>query len=73
MGEGIGQLGAMPLAGAALRSSKYSGQVVTKEKETDDVYSFGMILWELFTENEPLPGQSRKRLHEIIGLEGFCP
>lgn len=50
-----------------------SGQVVIKAKESDDIYSFGMILWELFSEQEPFPGTSRKRLNQMICLDGFRP
>jgi hypothetical protein len=50
-----------------------SGQIVMKAKESDDIYSFGMILWELCTEQEPFPGLSRKRLQQMICQEGFRP
>eukprot|EP00359_Climacostomum_virens_P003246 CAMPEP_0204902322 /NCGR_PEP_ID=MMETSP1397-20131031/3604_1 /ASSEMBLY_ACC=CAM_ASM_000891 /TAXON_ID=49980 /ORGANISM="Climacostomum Climacostomum virens, Strain Stock W-24" /LENGTH=343 /DNA_ID=CAMNT_0052070815 /DNA_START=628 /DNA_END=1655 /DNA_ORIENTATION=+ len=52
---------------------KDSGQIVMKAKESDDIYSFGMILWELFSEQEPFPGLSRKRLQQMICQEGFRP
>jgi serine/threonine protein kinase len=39
-----------------------------KIDETADVYSFGVILWELLSEKIPYEGLSE---HQIIGLVGY--
>ena len=44
-----------------------------KAQITDDVYSFGMILWELLAEQEPFPGYSRKQLVTTVVEDGNRP
>ena len=52
---------------------KDSGNVVIKPSCSDDVYSFGMILWEMFTEQEPFPDYTLKKLKELVSEQGFRP
>ena len=40
---------------------------------SDDSYSFGMILWEMFAEQEPFPGFNRKQLVSNIVEMGHRP
>lgn len=46
--------------------------ICTKATIYDDVYSFGMILWEIFTGLEPFPGISLHQL-KILAAEGYRP
>ncbi|CAG9336134.1 unnamed protein product [Blepharisma stoltei] len=43
-----------------------TGSVVTKAQKSDDAYSFGIILWELLTEEEPFPGVTLPNLKKIV-------
>lgn len=52
---------------------KEGGNVVIKATTHDDVYSFGMILWEIMTEQEPFPDYSLKKLKEMVGEQGYRP
>ena len=44
-----------------------------KSQIADDSYSFGMILWELISEQEPFPGFNRKQLVTSIAEQGNRP
>ncbi len=48
------------MAPEILRGEKYD--------EASDVYSFGMVIWELLTEEKPHKNLS---IHQIVGLVGF--
>jgi serine/threonine protein kinase len=52
---------------------KDSGNVVIKPCFSDDVYSFGMILWEIMTEQAPFSDYNLKKLRELVGEQGFRP
>jgi serine/threonine-protein kinase TNNI3K len=52
---------------------KEGGNVVIKATTHDDVYSFGMILWEIMMEQEPFPDYSLKKLKEMVGEQGYRP
>lgn len=52
---------------------KDSGNVVIKPQFSDDVYSFGMILWEMMTEQEPFADYTSKKLKELVSEQGFRP
>ena len=52
---------------------KESGNVVIKPNYSDDVYSLGMIMWELMTEQVPFPDYTLKKLKELVGEQGFRP
>ena len=44
-----------------------------KAQIADDVYSFGMIVWEILAEQEPFPGYSRKQLVNTVVDDGNRP
>ena len=48
------------------------GDVVTKASKSDDIYSFGIVLWEIITGEVPFPSISLKQL-KIMITEGFRP
>lgn len=52
---------------------KDPGNVVTKPSFMDDVYSFGMIMWEMFFNTDPFPGFSLSQLRETVVKQGFRP
>ena len=52
---------------------KESGNVVIRPSVYDDVYSFGIILWEIISEQEPFPNYSLKKLKELVGEQGYRP
>lgn len=47
--------------------------VCTNVSWSDDVYSFGMVLWEILTEQEPFPGYSKQKLIQQIVNESYRP
>ena len=47
--------------------------VVTKSNPADDIYSFGILLWELIFNQEPFPGYSLARLKELVVEQGYRP
>lgn len=52
---------------------KEHSMVVTKATSSDDIYSFGIILWELIFQQEPFPGYSLSKLRETVGEQGYRP
>ena len=42
------------------------GVVVKPTSPSSDVYSFGMVLWELFTEKIPFEDMSLKEIKKIV-------
>lgn len=49
------------------------GNVVQNCRKPADVYSFGVILWEIFTKKRPFQGISLKKLVELVGKERSRP
>lgn len=49
------------------------GNTVTAVKASDDVYSFGVLLWESFTEQVPFPGLSLRQLQHVVARSGYRP
>ena len=49
-----------------------SSSVILNPSITDDVYSFGMILWEIFTQKQPYQGFEWKKLRRIV-IGGYTP
>ena len=47
--------------------------VVTKSSPSDDIYSFGILLWELIFNQEPFPGYSLIRLKDMVVEQGYRP
>ena len=47
--------------------------VVTKPQWTDDIFSFGIILWELVFNQEPFPGYTLTKLRAMVVDEGYRP
>jgi hypothetical protein len=52
---------------------KDPSNVVTKAQTSDDVFSFGMIIWEVIYSAEPFPGYSLNKLRETIVKEELRP
>ena len=52
---------------------KDPGSVVTKSQFFDDIFSFGMIIWEVMYDSEPFPGYSLSKLRETIVQEELRP
>ena len=52
---------------------KENSAIVSNPKKEGDVYSFGMILWELFVEKEPFQGIKLKELKKIVIDENSRP
>ena len=42
-------------------------------EQSDDVYSFGMVLWELFTDQIPFLGYSLEDIILKVAYEGYKP
>ncbi|CAG9311989.1 unnamed protein product [Blepharisma stoltei] len=40
---------------------------------SDDIYSFGMVLWELMTGQEPFPGYSSQQLYQHVVVDNYRP
>ena len=49
------------------------GNVVQNCRKPADVYSYGVILWEIFTEKEPFQGISLKKLSDLVVKEKSRP
>lgn len=52
---------------------KDPSNVVTKAQKPDDVYSFGIIMWETLYNTEPFPGYSLPKLREMIVEQEYRP
>lgn len=52
---------------------KDPSNVVTKPTASDDAYSFGIIMWEIFYDTEPFPGFTLTKLRETVVEQGFRP
>jgi len=49
------------------------GNIVINAKNTSDVYSFGLILYEIFLEKEPFKGIPLKEIKRIVCHENTRP
>lgn len=49
-----------------------AGSVASKVNKSDDVYSFGVIFWEIITDEVPFPDIPLKQLQKMLN-EGFRP
>jgi serine/threonine protein kinase len=49
-----------------------AGNVANKASSYDDVYSFGIILWEIITDDTPFPAVNIKKLQNMLN-QGFRP
>lgn len=52
---------------------KDPSNVVTKAQKPDDVYSFGIIMWEIFYNSEPFPGYTLTKLRQMIVEQEYKP
>lgn len=65
--------------GYDLKSAWSSPEILKDKKKVpkvfpaDDCYSFGIISWELFTQQVPFQGLSKKQLIESVGKQGYRP
>lgn len=49
------------------------GSTAAATRTSDDVYSFGVLLWEVFTEQVPFPGLSLHQLQHVVAVSGYRP
>ena len=49
-----------------------AGNVAVKVAKSDDAYSFGIVLWEILTDEVPFPGLSPKQLQTMLN-QGYRP
>ncbi|OMJ85638.1 hypothetical protein SteCoe_12984 [Stentor coeruleus] len=68
------------VCGYTTKSAWSSPQILRDKRLTpihvepsDDIYSFGVFLWELFTEQIPFIGYGLGELHEKVGIKGCRP
>jgi Protein tyrosine and serine/threonine kinase len=52
---------------------KESGNIAIRPTVYDDAYSFGILLWEIISEQEPFPAYSLKKLKQMVGDQGYRP
>eukprot|EP00359_Climacostomum_virens_P000705 CAMPEP_0204896808 /NCGR_PEP_ID=MMETSP1397-20131031/378_1 /ASSEMBLY_ACC=CAM_ASM_000891 /TAXON_ID=49980 /ORGANISM="Climacostomum Climacostomum virens, Strain Stock W-24" /LENGTH=453 /DNA_ID=CAMNT_0052064473 /DNA_START=383 /DNA_END=1747 /DNA_ORIENTATION=+ len=52
---------------------KERSSATVKVVASDDIYSFGVIFWELMTEQVPFPGFTRQKLFQKIAVENYRP
>lgn len=49
------------------------GKTVAKIRESDDVYSFGVIMWEVCTGEQPFVGVGVEKLRELVAVQNLRP
>jgi len=49
------------------------GKTVAKIRESDDVYSFGVIMWEVWTGEQPFGGVGVEKLRELVAVQNLRP
>jgi hypothetical protein len=52
---------------------KERSSAAVKVYASDDVYSYGVLFWELMTEQVPFPGLNRQKLFQMVAVENYRP
>ncbi|CAG9326369.1 unnamed protein product [Blepharisma stoltei] len=50
-----------------------ASRTCVRAKPTDDIYSFGVIVWEIITEEIPYEGLNYSKMQQSVGHEGATP